>query len=387
MFDFDRIRRDLEQAAPAPLHARLRAAINSQIADGTLRSGEALPSERIIHEQLKINRVTVRASLRSLIDAGLIQSVPGSGNYVLERQNSGSYEKMVALIGTEPSFYIYYSQLASTFTHYLHTAGYRVDMATHNDNYDQFSEILERWAVQHVAAVAINASNRYDVSPVIDRIRATGVVVVLIGRKIDYPQVDYVGADNEGIGYQAVRHLMQLGHTRIAYIGDATQSTGHDRAAGYIRAMQEANLTPRLFRGPETSNLTVPAWFTTFVDTDGDPLKIWNAMASREITAAFCFNDGTAVWVQNQLRKFNLAVPRDVSLVSIDNLPFFQFLEAPLTTFALPGEEVGKQAAELILRRLAGEKFPPQEIFLPGRFIQRLSTAPPPAVTESVVRG
>jgi GntR family transcriptional regulator, arabinose operon transcriptional repressor len=382
MLDFERMRRELETAAPAPLHVRLRAAMNAQIADGTLRPGEALPSERTIHEELKINRATVRVSLRSLIDAGLIQSVPGTGNFVLERQESpAAYEKMVALIGSEPSFYIYYSQLASTFTHCLHTAGYRVDIATHNDDVNLLTETLDRWALQRVAAVAINASDRVDMVPVLDRIRASGIVVVIIGRKINYPQADFVCADNETIGYQAAHHLIHLGHTRIAYIGEASHSPGHDRAAGYIRAMQEAGLTPRLFRGPETGQASLPAWFTTFAETGDDPLTIWKAMANREITAAFCYNDGTAVWVQNQIRKINLNVPRDVSLVSIDNLPFFQFLDAPLTTFELPGEEVGREAAKLILRRLSGENFPPQQILLPARFIQRLSTAPPPALS------
>jgi GntR family transcriptional regulator, arabinose operon transcriptional repressor len=381
MLDFDRIQHELEQAAPAPLHVRLRAAINAQIADGTLRPGEALPSERTIHEQLKINRATVRVSLRSLIDAGLIQSVPGTGNFVLERQSIGAnYERMVGLIGSEPSFYIYYSQLASTFTHCLHTAGYRVDMGTHNDNLDQLSEQLERWAIQKVAAVAINASVRVDMIPVIERLRASGVVVVVVGRTINYPSVDYVGANNEDIGYQATRHLIQQGHTRIAYIGEISQSTGHDRVAGYIRAMQKANLVPRLFQGTEVNNAVLPAWFTAFTDSSDDPLSVWKAMANREITAAFCYNDGTAVWVQNQIRRFNLSVPRDISLVSVDNLPFFQFLDAPLTTFELPGEAVGREAAQLILRRLAGENFPPQQILLPGRLIQRLSTAPPPAL-------
>ena len=58
-------------------------------------------------------------------------------------------------------------------------------------------------------------------------------------------------------------------------------------------------------------------------------------------------------------------------------MPFYGYFDAPLTTFALPGEEVGRQAAELMLRRIAGETFPPQRIHIPARFVQRLSTAPP----------
>ena len=100
-------------------------------------------------------------------------------------------------------------------------------------------------------------------------------------------------------------------------------------------------------------------------------------MQRGEITGAFCFNDEGAAWIYNEIRKYNLQVPRDISLVSVDNMSFYGYFDAPLTTFALPGEEVGRQAAELLLRRVDGENFPPQNIRIPARFVQRLSTAAP----------
>ena len=60
----------------------------------------------------------------------------------------------------------------------------------------------------------------------------------------------------------------------------------------------------------------------------------------------------------------------------MDALPYAEFFDAPLTTFALPGEEIGRQAAEFLIRRLGGEQFPPQRVRVPARFIQRLSMAP-----------
>jgi DNA-binding LacI/PurR family transcriptional regulator len=83
------------------------------------------------------------------------------------------------------------------------------------------------------------------------------------------------------------------------------------------------------------------------------------------VTAAFTFNDATASWVQKEIRNLNLSVPRDLSLISVDNMPYADFFDAPLTTFALPGEQIGEEAARLILRRLAGEAFPPQRVLLP----------------------
>jgi DNA-binding LacI/PurR family transcriptional regulator len=378
MLDFERVQRVLSSSNSIPLHFRLRAAINDQIAEGLLTPGEVLPSVRVLRVRLNISLATVREALQSLVDAGLVQSVPGSGNYVLERQSLLPGSQRVAMLVSEPSFYIYYARLAAAFNHRMHHAGYRLEMSIHNENIDQFRAIADHLLSQQVAAVVINASNREDVTPIIANLQARGVFVVLIGRKINYSNADFVGVDNQLIGYRATQHLVQLGHRHIAYIGDAGLSTGRERAAGYIRALQEAGLTPRIFNGPYIRDVAFPAWFSDFVDLHDDPQLIWQAMADRDITAAFCFNDGTAAWMMKEMRKRNLNVPRDVSLISVDNLPSFQFLDAPLTTFALPGEDVGAQAADLLLRRLRGESFSPQRVLLPGTLVQRLSTAPPP---------
>ncbi len=90
----------------------------------------------------------------------------------------------------------------------------------------------------------------------------------------------------------------------------------------------------------------------------------------------FSFNDQISTWFQKELRWLNLSIPRDVSLISVDNMPYAGFFDTPLTTFALPGEEIGTRAASLLLRRLVGDPFPPQRILLPARLIQRLSTTP-----------
>jgi DNA-binding LacI/PurR family transcriptional regulator len=119
---------------------------------------------------------------------------------------------------------------------------------------------------------------------------------------------------------------------------------------------------------------------------DADPALLWAAITRREVTAAFAFNDATASWVQKEFRNLNLSVPRDLSLISVDNMPCADFFDAPLTTFALPGEQIGEEAARLILRRLAGEAFPPQRVLLPARLIHRRSTAAPPRPVELLGR-
>jgi DNA-binding LacI/PurR family transcriptional regulator len=92
-------------------------------------------------------------------------------------------------------------------------------------------------------------------------------------------------------------------------------------------------------------------------------------------TAVFCFNDIVAMGVYKAARELGLCVPQDISLISVDNLPTVTHFEVPLTTFALPGAEIGRQGANLLLRRIAGEKMPTQQTALPAPMIQRASTA------------
>ncbi|HEU5098158.1 MAG TPA: GntR family transcriptional regulator [Roseiflexaceae bacterium] len=377
MLDLDRMAKELQAPAAAPLHLRLRGALQAQIADGTLQPGELLPPERALQEHLGISRATVRQAIKNLVDTGMLKSVVGAGTFVLERRETPSERNLVGIIVPDAAFYIYYANLASSLGFQLREAGYRVDMSIHNDRYETLTEIVDSLVSQQVAGVVIVAPNQGSIEPLIHQLRAHGIIVLLLTRYLEgFPDVNYVGADNERIGYEAAQHLIQLGHTSIVHVAGTRSSTAHDRANGYIRALREAQLIPQLFIPPLERGYDLAPDLAPF-SIGTDETQLWFSIARREITAAFCFNDATASWVQKEIRNLNLVIPRDLSLIGVDNMPYADFFDAPLTTFALPGEEIGKEAAKLLLRRLNGETFPRERTLLPARFIQRLSTAPP----------
>ncbi len=388
MLDIDRIKAELTAQGPAPLHSRLRSALQAQILDGTLNPKEALPSERALEEQLGISRTTVRQALRALADAGLIKPIVGAGSFVLQQPTPratdlvrGTSPETGALVGVvvpDQYFYVYYAQLASAINNRLREAGYRVDMSLHNAQTENLARIVDGLLEQGVVGVALCPTDDAAVLPILDRLCARGVVLVMIARFWDYQEADYVGADNERLGYEATRHLIELGHTGIVHLTYAYGSTARGRAGGYVRAMLEAGFVPRILMSGIGEHLGTLADLGDYLAGDHELGNLCSAVARREVTAVFCFNDDMAGWIQKELRKANLVVPRDVSLVGVDDLPYAEFFDAPLTTFALPGEEIGQRAAELLIRRLGGEQFVPQRIRVPARFVQRLSSAPPP---------
>jgi DNA-binding LacI/PurR family transcriptional regulator len=372
LLDLARIKRQLRAADPAPLHRRFQLAVQAQLLDGTLAPDDTIPSERYLQEQLQISRSTIRHAIKNLIASGMLRTVRGAGTFVVERRPPDRDRDLVGIIAPSGDFYLYYANLATSLGAGLRAAGLRVDMSIHDDRPDTLADIVESLAV--VLTVRIGPR----VEELVDRLREHSVIVVLLSRYLDHAQeLDYIGADNEWIGYEATQHLIQLGHTGIVHFAGTDSSTGHDRAFGYVRAMRAANLAPSLIARPGEAALAPEELAGYFLGEDAD--VVWPRVMRREVTAAFCFNDARASWVQKEVRSLNLMVPRDLSLVGVDNMPYTDFFDAPLTTFALPGAEIGREAANLVIGRLKGDAGPPKRLLLPAQFVQRRSSAVPPA--------
>jgi LacI family transcriptional regulator, galactose operon repressor len=201
-------------------------------------------------------------------------------------------------------------------------------------------------------------------------LRAHRVPVVVLDRHVQSPRVDEVRSDSEAGAFQLVRHLIELGHRRIAMLsGGRNISTSADRVSGYRRALTEASIPydERLVR------------YEGFGVEGGlrmarDLLKV-----SPRPTAFFGANNFIAFGAIRALREADLRVPDDMSLVAFDDLPEDWIVDPFLTVVEQRAYEMGKQAAKLMLERLAGEGRPKRRsIILPVDFIVRRSTAPPP---------
>lgn len=382
--DLQRIKESVHTPAPAPLHVRLRRAIHAQIVDGTLQPGASLPSERALQQAINVSRATVRQAISALIQAGLLQSVPGTGTFVMEPPHEARRLGLIGLVVSTPNFHFFYPQLAAAFNAVVRGADYGMVMALHNEQAAVLDEIVTDLLAQHVVALALTPPRYGDFSPAIERLQANGVPLLFIGRPSPVPTVDSVSTDNFRVGFDAARHLIELGHRQILHLGMPDYSTGRDRAAGYEQAMQEAGLEPHIVVIDEPrpdSHYTPPPVPSVIEDHLARPAydtarACFESGDHDHITAVFCFNDVAAMGTYKALRDLGRRIPNDISLVSVDNLVTVQHFEVPLTTFALPGDAIGRHGAELLLRRLGGDLAPSQDVRLPAPLINRLSSAP-----------
>jgi LacI family transcriptional regulator len=380
MIDFDRLLHYLQEPSVDSIQVRLRDALMAQLTDGTFKPGDAFPSEAVLQEKIGVGANIIHPAVQGFVDTRLIEITTNGEIYVLKTPEAAvptQMNQIVGLIAGQPNFHVYYGQMAAAFNHCLQSAGWTIELALCNEQIDTLREIINQMMQRNVRVFSINPPSRGDIRPILDDIRARGALVQLIGRPADYPECDFVGADHEQIGYLATRRLIELGHSQIVYVGGAFYSTSSERANGYVRAMKEARLSPRLFNIRSSRPAPIPPELQAYMDPENTRTALWREMVRRRVTAAFCFNYNDAIWVYNETRKFNLQVPRDISLITVDNPPAEGYTGVSLATFALPGEEMGCQAANLLLRRLAGEDFPPQKILLPGQFIPQPSIGAP----------
>ena len=243
--------------------------------------------------------------------------------------------------------------------------GYSVVLANSQGNAEREVAVVQSLQEQRVDGVLI-ASSRVGALyiPLLSQLQ---IPIVLINNHHASESVHSVAIDNVDGAYQAVRHLIALGHKEIAYLGNrfGLESDG-DRRAGYRKALREAKLVPcREFA----------------IQCDGKPeggmAGARALLCSRKRpTAVFCYNDMTALGVLRQAADDGLELPRDLSVVGFDDLFFAPLLNPPLTTIHQPRNEIGQIAMDLLLALL--ERRPAEKtIRIKGELIVRGSTTSP----------
>lgn len=196
---------------------------------------------------------------------------------------------------------------------------------------------------------------------------AASVPMVISGRSLRGARIFSMKLDNALGAELATRHLLELGHTRIAHLqGPPDHQDAAERAEGYRRALRA--------RGVKVDpGLVVQSGFLA---PEG-LAAIERLLASgRRFTAVFAANDECAYGAHLGLHRRGLRVPEDVSLVGFDDLPGSRFTTPPLTTVRQPLEEIGRRAARSLLDLLHG-RAPPTDDMPEVELVVRESTARP----------
>lgn len=170
-------------------------------------------------------------------------------------------------------------------------------------------------------------------------------------------------------GYEAARsavdYLTKIGHRKIHYVGE---THNEERYAGFLDEMKAHGLSPT----PDSIHRAQLS-----------PQSGYECMASilvqgkQPCSAILCTNDDTAIGVVRALVEHGIQVPRDISVMGMDDIEMSRYLSPMLTTIHIPTEEMGVQAAKLAIDRMEGGHKTPMKVNFPSSLSPRESCAPP----------
>lgn len=202
-----------------------------------------------------------------------------------------------------------------------------------------------------------------------EQLRSRDIPFVLVDPTSD-PEHDFpsVGTSNWSGGLSATRHLLELGHRRIAVVtGPSHVLSSRARLDGYRAAMDAARapIDPDLIREGDFNLADGREHGRALLRLDDPP------------TAVFAFNDAQAIGVYQAAHEAGLRIPHDLSVVGFDNLPPASWAIPALTTIHQPLKDMAAAAATMIVTLAQGDPLPQHRMVLATELIVRASTAPP----------
>jgi len=229
----------------------------------------------------------------------------------------------------------------------LEPTGYLpIIMDAHNEP-KQFERYLEMMLEHRLEALIIVANWLFVDIEMLGDLERERIPMVMVGRSIPIGAMSSVMVDNEAGGYAAMQHLYGLGHRKIAIVrGPVMLSDSSERFDGMMRFAREVGLKvdPRLV--VDLPNAVDP--LSGF--HEGYRLTKELFATGKKITAIAAFDDMTAFGVVRALREQGIAVPEQCSVIGFDDVPHAALSSPSLTTVQQPMEEMGRIAAERVLR-------------------------------------
>lgn len=176
---------------------------------------------------------------------------------------------------------------------------------------------------------------------------------------------DQIICDGYKAAIHAVQYLYKLGHTSIGYVGEKSKEL---RYQGYCDILTQLGL-PLKRENIINTPLSSEGGYHALCD-------FFKKGGKLNVTALFCANDATAIGVMKALKEHGLRIPKDISVIGIDDIDIAQYVSPMLTTIHIPTEELGQMAAKLLIDRIENGNHLPVKVELPFYISVRESCSP-----------
>lgn len=356
-----------------PQYLQLAEYLREQIQSGQLKPGDRLPSFNEMKAQFDAVQRTVEKAHSLLEGDGLIRREPGRGvfvNHPAPRATTGNVGFMTPYDMSIEGNLAYWGLVLAGMRQVAREHNYNVLLIDNGTNFTNW-QTIDGALVYNVASPDFR---------LVVSLPAQDVPLVSIFNEV--PETVCVTVDDFDVTYQSTRHLIELGHRRIACLMAMNSNLLllEKRKAGYIKALNEAGIEPQasLMRDLSNQDDKNDSSSASYTHMGQQSIRRWlnEDWAESGCTALITQNDNVAFGAIRAFEDAGLKVPQDVSVIGVDGIAP-QMGDLSLTTVEIPLKEIGIQAMNLLLEWLKNPTTTPPSIRLPVRFVEGSTTAPP----------
>lgn len=323
-----------------------------------------------------VSVMTVSKALRDKHDLSTatkskIQALARQMGYVPDASASGLRNRKTRLLGlvipapTDPV----YSRVLLALENQAYERGYDLLVAYSLGNPEREESVLRRFMSRRVDGVFIAPVYRMATSAAIyEDLLKQAIPTVLLGHRAPFCE-RFANVETEDLDASdaMTRHLISLGHRRIAFFAGPTHSPwAQERLEGHRRALRDAGL-------PLDDRLVFHAGSTV---EEGAAAALQFIQENPGATAIQAVNDLVAIGAGDALLNQGVRIPQDLSIAGFGNVLVSEFFRVPLTTVRQPKLRLGSVAMDLLQKMLDGER--PQSVRMPAEPVHRASTGPAP---------
>lgn len=323
---------------------------------GTWAAGDRLPSEQQLVASTGYSLNTIRRAFDELELNELVERRQGAGTFVTMRAQLGAKRRRTVGIMV-PHLTEYFPRVLQGVEAALAHAGVGLQITNYDYDVGRENECIRRLLDGGADGLLLVPTllGLRDPLAKIRRLTTLPVPTVLLERHLSSlgpaDASEYVCSDHEGGAYDAVSHLVRLGHRRIALLVRSGSATAAGTQAGYRAAVNDFSLGRGLVRTASREK-----WERTRAD------GMLDAVRQGGVTAALVFGDREAMLLAGAASRQGLSVPGDLALVSYDDEAADR-ADVPMTAISPPKHRIGRLAAQILLQRIQeGDESPLHQI-------------------------
>ncbi|MBC7958581.1 MAG: GntR family transcriptional regulator [Vallitaleaceae bacterium] len=343
--------------------------ITEYIQKGALKFNDKIYSELELMNLFNVSRHTVRKAIDDLVNEGWLYKKQGKGTFISNpKANEEKQGRLIGVVATYLNDYIF-PEIITGIDHILSQNGYSILLGNTNNKIEKERLVLKNMLEQQLDGLILEPTksvfpshNKDILQKFIDR----GIPILYIHASYSNLPSSYIMEDDVKAGYIATEHLVGLGHKKIGSIFKNDDLQGHGRYEGMIDCLRQYDL-------PIDEECMV--WFSTedqkLFSDEAYTKMILKRLA--DCTALICYNDQIALQMMEILKRNQIFVPEDLSIVSFDNSNLAGNVEVKLTTIAHPKAALGERAASALLQMIQDKTIRIQEKMEPV-LVERAST-------------